>query len=70
MTLQELRSAAAWPFKLQILNASADIIARTDCTGFSSRLFAESEIIKIWPISDGLAVMLNITDDQKRETEA
>jgi len=69
MTLQELRSAAAWPFKLQILNASADIIARTDCGGFSCRLYAESEIIKIWPISDGLAVMLNITDEQKREQE-
>lgn len=69
MTLQELRIAAAWPFKLQILNASAEKLAITDISGFSARLYAEREIIKIWPISDGLAVMLNVTDDEKREQE-
>lgn len=69
MILQDIRTAAAWPFRLELLNVNAEKIAVTDCGGFSAQLYANSKIIKIWPISDGVAVMLDITDDQKRETE-
>lgn len=68
MKLQNITAAAAWPFRLELLNRDAEKLAHTDCAGFSARVYAETEIIKIWPISDGVAVMLD-TDENGRGDE-